>query len=69
MLQKVPGGLNPNPSLDKLDYSKMDLDVWEFEPQSFVHVEEEALSLYEKSANATYCSQILSSFNLEETRY
>lgn len=50
-----------------LEYNKLDLDVWEFEPQSYAHVEEEVLSLYEKSANATYCSQILSSFNLEET--
>ncbi|KAM0861160.1 hypothetical protein ACQ4PT_046084 [Festuca glaucescens] len=51
----------------RMDYEKMDLDVWEFEPQPIVAINEEALSHFEKSANAAYCSEVLSSFNLDDT--
>ncbi|KAM0924903.1 hypothetical protein ACQ4PT_004783 [Festuca glaucescens] len=61
----TPASFDSLPS--KLDYDKMDMDVWEFEPQSVTLIDNDALSQFEKSANAAYCSQVLSSFNLDDS--
>jgi hypothetical protein len=51
----------------RMDCDKMDVDVWEFEPQSITKIDEEALYEFEKSTNTAYVSEVLSSFNLDDT--
>ncbi|KAM0902206.1 hypothetical protein ACQ4PT_019442 [Festuca glaucescens] len=51
----------------RMDYKKIDDEVWDFEPVDYGQIDAKAMYRLENSASAAYCSQVLEDFNSAET--